>query len=81
MFIIYDDISNNDNDGNVHQKLNGTESQRTPFSKLRSILYRYSGFFRGPFRNGPGQDISWISTWNPKQPFINGCWVKQPFSM
>ena len=21
------------------------------------------------------------STWNPKQPFIKGCWVKQPFSM
>ena len=25
---------------------------------------------------------NWISTtWNPKQPFINGCLVKQPFSI
>ena len=30
----------------IHQKLNGTESQRTPFSKLRSnYSMRYSGFF------------------------------------
>ena len=29
----------------VHQKLNGTESQRTPFSKLQSSYDRYSGFF------------------------------------
>ena len=23
----------------------------------------------------------WNDTWNPKQPFINGCLVKQPFSI
>ena len=33
--------------------LNGTESQRTPFSKLRDRAIRYSGFFRGPWNMGP----------------------------
>ena len=28
-----------------HQKLNGTESQRTPFSKLLARAMRYSGLF------------------------------------
>ena len=42
-----------------HQNLNGTESQRTPFSKLRARAIRYSGFFgvRGPWVL---LGISWI---------------------
>ena len=28
-----------------------------------------------------GCDICLFTTWNPKQPFINGCLVKQPFSI
>ena len=42
----------------IHQKLNGTESQRTPFStrKLRSTLRydRYSGFFLNGVRGSRG---------------------------
>ena len=34
------------------QKLNGTETQRTLFSKLLAIAIRYSVFFRGPFFRG-----------------------------
>ena len=33
--------------------LNGTESQRTPVQVSCHRVIRYSGFFRGPFRNGP----------------------------
>ena len=35
--------------GYLHQKFDGTESQRTPFSKLRSS-YEILRFFRAPFR-------------------------------
>ena len=43
----------------IHQTLNGTENQRTPFSTLRSSYDRYSGLHRGPF---VGQ-ISWSGFW------------------
>ena len=47
-----------------YQKWNGTESQRTPFSKLRSS-YKILRF-RGPFRNGPVGYF--LETWNRKKP-------------
>ena len=40
----------------VNQTLNGTESQRTPFSKVARDI-TYLGFFRVPFSNGPVGDF------------------------
>ena len=34
-----------------------------------------------PSRHLAFQMLSYFYTWNPKQPFINGCLVKQAFSM
>ena len=42
----------------IHQKLNGTESQRTLFRKMLARAIRFSGFrSRGLFRNGPVGDF------------------------
>ena len=40
----------------IHQQLNGTESQRTPFSKSCDQAIRSSGFFRGPW-------VPWVRPW------------------
>ena len=45
---------------NLHQKLNGTESQRTPFSKLRSSK-KILRFFRVR-ETWVLLEISWITT-------------------
>lgn len=44
----------------VHQKLNGTESQRTPFRRCCDSSYEILRFVRGPWNVDPFWGISWI---------------------
>ena len=53
----------------IHQKLNGTESQRTPLRKLLYRAIRYSGYFRGPFFRGSDVlEITFSSEWLVMEP-------------
>ena len=52
------------------------------FFSTRGLCCQWSVFPVIPMTD-PWDDcvFAYIRTWNPKQPFINGCLVKQPFSI
>ena len=67
----------------VSQKLNGTDSQRTPLWQLRSSYDRYSGLKSGSVRffGSCGLEISWMSKNPNKKPVdLSGksTWVQGP---
>ena len=51
-------------------------------NQLSSDLSKGPWFYVGLLPDVPGTGSKWVYSkfgWNPKQPFINGCLVKQPF--